>query len=329
MRNRLAMLVCLLPAWACAQQSVNQSVTLYGVMDLAIASDSNSGKSSMRVDSGQQTASRLGVRGQEDLGGGLSASFMLESQIESDTGAPSFAGRVFGSQAWVGLSSPIGTVRAGRMFTPYFGAIATNDPFDAKGPGESTRVFYDSGVRMDNTVKYSLPPGLNGFYGDIAWAAGESAASSSANRQVSMDVGYKTGIFNIQLARHDANDATGATLARSTMIGGNIDLGPVRGWMAAARSTNDTTLNTRDLLVGVSVPFGLNLLSADYVRKTDRNNPNAGAKQIAAGYYHWLSKRTNLYLVSSRLRNGSAANYQTTLPGGTRRVIAAGIRHQF
>lgn len=329
MPTPLAMLLCLVPAWACAQQATPSPVVVYGVLDLAIAADSNSGASSMRVDSGQHTASRLGIRGQEDLGGGLSASFMLESQIESDTGAPSFAGRVFGSQAWVGLSSPIGTVRAGRMFTPYFGAIASNDPFDAKGPGESTRLFYDAGVRMDNTVKYSLPSDLHGFYGDIAWAAGESAVNSGANRQVSMDLGYKTGMFNLQLAHHDANDATGATLARSTMVGGHVDLGPVRGWLAAARSSNDTNLNTRDLLVGVSVPFGLHLLSADYVRKTDRNNPKAGAKQLAAGYYHWLSKRTNLYLVSSRLRNGSAANYQTTLPGGSRRVIAVGIRHQF
>jgi predicted porin len=327
MQNRLAVLLCLVPAWAYAQQP--RSVAAHGVMDLAVASDSNAGKSSMRVDSGQQTASRLGILGQEDLGGGLSASLMLESHIESDTGAPSFAGRILGSQAWVGLSSPVGTVRAGRMFTPYFGAIATNDPFGTRGPGESTHVFYDAGMRMDHAVKYSLPSRLNGFYGDIAWAAGESAAYSGANRQVSLDVGYKAGIFNLQLAHHDANDALGTTLARSTMIGGNVDLGPVRGWLAAARSSNDMTLNTRDLLVGVSVPFGLNVLSADYVRKTDRNNVNGGARQVAAGYYHWLSKRTNLYLVSSRLRNGSTANYQTTLPGGSRRVIAAGIRHQF
>lgn len=326
MRLHLVALLSVASMSAMAQQS---SVVVYGVMDLGLVSDSNAGKSTTKVDSGNQTASRLGFTGKEDLGGGMSASFMVESQIEADTGAPSFAGKVFGSQAWVGLSGPLGTIRAGRMFTPYFGAIATNDPFDAKGPGESTRLFYDSGVRMDNTVKYSLPPTLHGFYGDLAYAAGESAVSSSANRQISLDVGYAYGPLNIQVAHHDANDATGATLARSTMIGGNYNFGPVRGWMAAARSRNDTTLDTRDLLFGVSLPLGLHTISADYVRKSDRSKPNAGATQLAAGYYHLLSKRTNLYLVSSRLRNGSAANYQTTVPGGSRRVIAVGLRHQF
>ncbi len=144
--------------------------------------------------------------------------------------------------------------------------------------------------------------------------------------------GADSGIFNLQLARRDASDAAGLTVARSTMVGGNIGLGPLRGWLAATRNTSDLAYDmhdTRDLLVGVSLPLGLNRLSADYTFKTDRYNLNAGARQITAGYSHWLSKRTNLYLVSSRLRNGSAANYQTTLPGGSRRVIAAGVRFQF
>jgi len=305
------------------------SITIYGVVDLGIVADRDSGQHITRVDSGNQTASRLGFTGEQDLGGGLKANFMIESQIEADTGSSSFAGRPFGSQTWVGLSGRLGSIKVGRMFTPYFGAIATNDPFDAKGPGESTRLFQDSGVRMDNTVKYSLPSSLGGFYGDLAYGAGEVSGNAAALRQISMDAGFREGPLNVQLAYHNTNDANGVLAVRSAMVGANYDFGPVRGWMVMATNHNDSTLNTRDNLIGISVPLHGGTLAADYVRKSDRLLNNADATQVAVGYYHTMSKRTNVYLVGSRLRNGSVARYQTTLPGGTRQLLSLGIRHQF
>ncbi|SFU28043.1 porin [Pseudoduganella namucuonensis] len=312
----------------CAQAMAQQGIVIYGVLDLGLVADRNAGASALRLESGGHAGPRLGFRGEEDLGGGMSASFALEAQIDVDTGASAFADRAFGSQSWVGLSGPWGGIKAGRMFTPYFGAIATNDPFGAKGPGDATRLFADSGVRMDNTVKYSLPP-LNGWYGDLAYAAGESAAGRGALRQVSMDVGYAAGPLNVQLALHDSNDAAGARLARSTLIGGNYDFGPVRAWLVAARSRNDGALDTRDLLLGASMPLGPHTLAAGYVRKADHARANAGASQVAAGYYYYLSRRSNLYLVYSRLRNDSLASYQAMLPGGTRRLATVGMRHVF
>lgn len=319
--------ICL--ALALQPMLAHAQVQVYGVLDLAITSDRDSGQRLTRIDSGQQTASRLGIKGSEDLGSGLRAIFVVESQIEADTGQPSFAGRPFGSQSWVGLSGPFGALRAGRMFTPYFGAIASNDPFDAKGPGESTRVFYDSGVRMDNTVKYSLPPTLGGVYGDLAYGAGEVAGNSQANRQLSGDIGYAAGPLNVVLAYHNANDLLGMKLARSHLLGGSYDFGRFKGWLVLARSRNDSTLDTRDTLFGLSMPVGRNLVAADYVHKSDLYNRDADATQLALAYYHTLSRRTNLYLIGSHLSNDGGASYQVSLPGGARRVIAAGMRHQF
>lgn len=305
------------------------AVSVYGVLDLGIVADRDSGVSATRVDSGQQTASRLGFKAEQDLGHGLRASMLVESQIEADTGSASFAGRPFGSQSWVGLAGKFGSIKLGRMFTPYFGAIATNDPFDAKGPGESTRLFQDSGVRMDNTVKYSLPSGLQGFYGNLAYGAGEVAGNADALRQVSMDAGYASGALNLQMAYHHSNDAAGATLARSTLVGGNYNFGPVRAWMVLARSRNDLTLDTRDSLVGITVPVQGGLFAADFVHKADRFQQDADARQMAFGYYHALSRRTNVYVIGSRLKNGVNVRYQTTLPGKTRQLFSVGIRHQF
>ena len=314
---------------ACAPALAQQGVTVYGVVDLGVVRDSDSGATAYKVDSGLQTASRLGFKGSEALGGGLTASFVLESQIEADSGTPSFAGKVFGSQIWVGLAGPLGALKAGRMFTPYFGAIASNDPFDAKGPGESTRLFQDSGVRMDNSIKYSLPPDLGGFYGDLAYGFGETSGNNAANRQLSMDAGYKAGPLNTVLAYHQTNDALGDNAVRSVLVGGNMDLGRARAWLLAARNRNDAGLDTRDYLVGITVPYGASSFAVTYVRKRDRAHANAGARQLALGYYYALSRRSNTYLIASGLHNGAAVHYQATLPGGARRLLACGMRHQF
>jgi len=314
---------------ACAPVLAQQGITPYGVLDLGVVRDSDSGATALKVESGLQTASRFGIKGNEALGGGLSAIFVIESQIEADTGTPSFAGKVFGSQVWVGLAGPLGALRMGRMFTPYFGAIATNDPFDAKGPGEATRLFQDSGVRMDNTVKYSLPPVLGGFYADLAYGFGESGAGHAANRQISMDAGYAAGPLNTVLAYHLSNDALGNNLVRSVLVGGNMDFGPLRAWLLAARNRNDASLDTRDYLAGITVPFGPASFAATYVRKQDRVHADADARQLALGYYYRLSPRTNTYLLASDLRNDAAARYQAALPGGARRLLACGMRHQF
>jgi len=308
---------------------VQAAITVYGLVDLGVLADRDSGKASTRVDSGNQTASHLGFKGSEELGAGWSASMMVESQIEADTGQPSFSGRPFGSQSWVGLSGPLGSIKLGRMFTPYFGAIASNDPFDAKGPGESTRLFQDSGVRMDNTIKYSLPQNLHGFYGDLAYGVGEVPGNAAALRQISMDAGYATTRFNLQLAYHNSNDADGALLVRSTLVAGHVELGPMRAWLVLARNRNHLALDTRDSLIGISMPIGRATLAADWVRKQDRFLANADATQLAMGCYYTLSPRTNVYLVASHVHNDSAARYQATLPGGSRRQLASGIRHKF
>ena len=321
--SALSMLALLSSAWA------GDFLTVYGVLDVGVVADRDSGKSMTTVEGGGQGANRLGFKGQEDLGGGMSAIFDFASFFSPDTGTLKFRDRLWGFQSWVGLAGSFGAIRVGRMFTPYFSAIDANDPFDACGPGESTRVFYDSGVRMDNAVKYSLPATLNGIYGDIAWGAGEVAGNSAAGRQLSANFGFARGPVNLELGYHAVNDALGNNTVRSQMVGGSYDFGRFKLWTALARSRSDTTLDTRDTLLGISIPFGLNTIAADYVHKRDRLHPHADATQRALGYYHHLSVRTNLYLVHSGLSNGSAASYQTTLPGASRRLTAFGIRHQF
>ncbi len=96
------------------------SVTLYGIADTSVryltnADSANNNKLSMT--NGAISNSRWGVKGTEDLGGGLSAIFRLESGINLQDGTGSDSQRLFNRYAYVGLSSAYGTLTLGRQPT--------------------------------------------------------------------------------------------------------------------------------------------------------------------------------------------------------------------
>lgn len=105
---------------ACSFGVSAQSVNLYGRLDLGLQ-NINNGESRTGVDSGTYTASRLGFRGTEDLGGGLSALFFMEMGINADKGEAAGGNRLFNRGTHVGLSSTsLGTVTVGRQYVPIF-----------------------------------------------------------------------------------------------------------------------------------------------------------------------------------------------------------------
>lgn len=97
------------------------TVQLFGVVDASIEYAKGS-QSVVRMREGQQAASRWGLRGIEDLGGGTKANFLVESGFNIDTGTEFFGnGRLFGRQSWMGLSNETwGEIRLGRQYTPSF-----------------------------------------------------------------------------------------------------------------------------------------------------------------------------------------------------------------
>ena len=109
------------------------SVTVYGVVDLAMRNVHNNSGSIWSEVNGALNSNRLGFKGSEDLGSGLSANFNIESDVFADTGqaggnttTPVPAGQFWSRISTVGLrSSRFGEVRFGRDYTPSFSAIAT------------------------------------------------------------------------------------------------------------------------------------------------------------------------------------------------------------
>jgi predicted porin len=313
-----------------APSYAQEALIVYGIADVGIVSDhgSSANGSILQMQTGLQSQSRLGFKGKEDLGGGMSADFDMESAVNVTNGALVFSGLLFGSQVWAGMNGPMGSVKFGRMFTPYFGAIATTDPFDATGPGDATRLYGASGYRMNNAVRYSLPE-LGGWYGDFAYGFGGVAGDTVANRELSAAVGYLKGPLDIKIASHRTDDATATNATRNTMVGGTYDLASVKIWMSYAADKDDVSLDTREMLIGATMPVGPHVFAADYIRKTDKFNTNANANQLVFAYYYYLSKHTNTYTIFSRLTNDNAASYSVAIPGTTDNIVAVGIRHKF
>ncbi|MFD2273855.1 porin [Undibacterium arcticum] len=95
------------------------NVTIYGVVDLGLAHENNGSTSLTRMDDGGLNGSRLGFKGSEDLGGGLSAIFFnLKNGFTADTGAQADAAKLFNRQSFIGLTGGFGTVKFGRQKEP-------------------------------------------------------------------------------------------------------------------------------------------------------------------------------------------------------------------
>lgn len=307
--------------------SAQTNVTIYGVADVGIQrTDTNVSSATWSLDSGIQSGSRLGFKGTEDLGGGLSAIFTLENGYNIDTGTLGQGNRLFGRQAFVGLQGGFGAVKFGRQYTPMFLALDSIDPFGTGLAGDtaSGRTFQSNGVRMDNTINYSLSAA--GISGQLAYGLGEVAGDNSANRQIGLGLGYTNGPINVQFAHHDANNATNTGDLKDTLLGGTFNFGVATAHAAIQNEKATlgaaTTTKTRHWMVGVSAPVGAGTVMASFIRNDDRLATNVDADQIALGYSHALSKRTNLYTSYGRFNVKPAGSVDTTL-------FNVGIRHKF
>jgi len=319
-----------------ASSGAQANVTVYGIVDTGIRHEDNGSAagSVTRLDSGILNGSRIGIRGLEDLGGGLSAVFLIENGFNADDGTLGQGGRLFGRQSWIGLSGGFGTFKLGRQVTPVFANSSVFDPFGDTQSGTSSRLFNYSGSRTDNVLSYGYDS--NGLRGELQYGFGEVAGDSSANRMLGAIAGYRTGPIDIVLTYTSNHNAAGIVRGKTTLIGGNYNFDTVKLFAAYALNKDITPTgivtggaDTRDALIGVSVPIGSGVLRASYIRLTDEVRSNADANQLGVGYVHNLSKRTALHASASRLKNDAAASYRAAVPGASVRTLDIGVRHSF
>lgn len=173
------------------------SVTLYGIIDTGPAYVSNvGGHRLIESVSGFMQGNRVGFKGREDLGGDLAAIFVLENGFDGNTGNLSQGGRLFGRQAYVGLSSgSYGKLTLGRQYDTNYDFMADTGAakmFAGNGAHVSDNDNLFGTVRFQNAIKYTSPT-YGGFAFAAMYAASNAAGAFADNRAYSATVAYKAG----------------------------------------------------------------------------------------------------------------------------------------
>ncbi|MEB0136371.1 porin [Actimicrobium sp. CCC2.4] len=327
-KSLLALAILGTIAGSAAAQS---SVTVYGVVDMGISRDDNGATTTTALNSGIQSGSRLGFKGVEDLGNGLKALFVLETGINADTGGFAQSNTAFGRQSYLGLQGNFGTVKLGRQTTLLYNTLSAIDPFAIGLAGDATRFFNPAGNRMNNTIAYESP-NVSGFKGAVQYGFGEVAGNNSASRQITGMLQYANGPVLVALTHHNAKNALDTASDKTTLLAGTYDFSVVKAHVAYdQRKVDNSTVDIRDMMVGVSVPFGASTFLVDYTKRKNKFVSNADADQVALGYTYALSKRTNLYTSYSRLSNDGASNVGgfAAANGETDNLFNVGVRHTF
>ena len=206
--------------------------------------------------------------------------------------------------------------------------VVMADPFGSGYVGDTKNPIATTGnafSRMENTVKY-VSPKVSGFLLELAVAAGEVAGDHASGRQLGGAVEYATGPFRLRFGYHDRNNNTSGLRdtdnARNAVVGAVYDVGFMKLYGIVGRNsglnssvwrnngnpfgranTPVASTDSRDALVGVTVPFAPHAVMASYIHKDNRTLRNQNASQIALGYRYSMSNRTELYAAYARIYN--------------------------
>lgn len=334
------------------------SVTVYGVADAcAVSYHSATGPRTQINGGGCFYGSRLGFRGNEDLGGGLRAYFILEGGLTLDNGSIAQGGRAWGRKSLVGLGGGLGAVELGRDYAPAFYLLSALDPMQL-GIGSALATIWSGSAstasgRTDNAIAY-LSPEVGGLSLRVQVAPGEQAApgASRGGDTKGINLFYRNAGLTLAASYANVRNAAATAADSATTLGGKFEFGRFslaavaqsgawEGTRSAAAPSNPTSLFSRrynSYMVGGTVKFDLASLSATYKRYDDRTAANFDADIWSVVYIYPLSKRTQLYTGATQLKNKRASSYGASdgngaytgvAPGGKSRPIDVGITHFF
>ncbi|RLK31537.1 porin [Cupriavidus plantarum] len=340
---------CAISGGALAQSATN--VTLYGIADAGVEVATHvpggNGKTVARVTSGNMSGSRWGLRGTEDLGGGLKAIFQLESGFDIDTGTSGQGGRLFGRQAFVGLQGSFGAVTLGRQQNSLYDLFGAYDPMGV-GPRYSLNSV-DSlfNGRADNALKYTGKFGgltATGFYSTGRDNNGEVAGSPKTARDFGAGLAYTTGPVSVGVAYDQFQGATTALSDRSAKrlaVGASYDFTVAKvfagyRWMRDDGTASATATANRNNVYWLGGMYrftpALSLTGAAYY--TDTHNSGADPWMFVLSADYAFSKRTDAYLNVGYTKNKDGSNLGlsgagTAVAGANQTGVLIGLRHRF
>lgn len=329
-----------------AAMADTSNVNIYGTIDVGYASMSNgtsaAGVAGTNTNQISSQTTKLGLKGSEDLGDGLSAIWQIEQQIDIDNAGNtgSTNNTLAGRNSFLGLKSDsMGTVLMGRHDTPYKIATRKLDLFaDSFGDnralmGGGTTAGGGVGgaahdARLTNVLAY-ISPSMSGFTVAAAYAAGGETATVATNSVKgaawSLAGMYDAGPLYLSLG-YQAIDYGGTgtgTLAgtannkyTATKLGAQyqIDALTINGAFEKTKYTYASgaadDIGRTDWTIGAKYTFGNDAVKIAYTHAGNvANVTNKAASMVALGYDHILSKRTTVYAQYATINNDSGSSY--------------------
>ncbi|PXW97660.1 putative porin [Sphaerotilus hippei] len=344
-----------------------QQVTLYGLIDVGVERISNVGAAAGSLtrmpSTGASMASRWGVRGSEDLGGGTKAGFTLESGFGPDTGTLGQGGRAFGRQAFLSLSGDWGQISAGRQYTMLFWGTMGADLIGPNAHGLGSLDSYIPNARVDNSLAYrgsfrGVSVGATYSLGrDVATAGnpaatncpGESASDPSACRAWSWMLKYDQPAWGAAIGQDQFHGAEGSWAGagllgsgltdRRTFVNGYGKLGDLTLGAGLMRRSNDGSSTPRSDLAYVAAAFKLTpTFTVDgMASQLEFRDAANGARLYVLRGTQALSRRTAAYVSIGHVNNRGASTYSVSggaagsnaAAGGHQNGVLVGVRHSF
>ncbi|MFT4509550.1 porin [Caballeronia sp. 15711] len=325
----IGMAIALIPGTGQAQSSVQ----LYGTLDIGVDYATHSGARNsgvVRVDSGTLYGNRWGIRGGEDLGGGLKALFTAESGFALNNGASTQGGLLFGRQIFVGLQNQFGILTIGRQYTldadlaPYHANVASRAN-DYTGLSHWVDRLAD---RVNNAIKYQTPK-LNGFTFAGQYGFGGIAGNNAAMRILNGGGNYSQGTLGLGATYLRINDTNGNRLTGVAVVDGQYVFGPAAVHLAYT-DTRGTAANTlcfstcaarpnqvvRTFEVGLdyqATPAASFYTGGAYTRLD--NDLTGNAIQFNLSGFYALSKRTGVYALAGYTRTTGLSGFSRVMVG--------------
>jgi len=321
-------IIAALALLAAGTASAQSSVTIYGRMNVSAEQQENIGANGKQKVL-QNSASRLGFKGTEDLGGGLKASFILEHGLNADTGTVS-GSAFWGRQSEVNLSGGFGMLRLGNFTSEAYFATADYISMHNHDTGTSEDKLYAYIGRNTNKIAYRTPEFVKGLTLEGAVSAGEGGG-----RERTYDFAANYALGALQLgAGYEKNGNAKQYAARALFEAGALVFGAY-----VQRDENAYATGNRTTVRGsVAYNFGANELHFNYGQAGDYSKlSDSKAKQMTVGYNYNLSKRTKLYAFYSTVDNNKVNYFGFGAREGNNPLndykdttaIALGVRHNF
>ena len=289
------------------------SVTVYGRLNVSAEQvESNGVKTKQLVNN----ASRLGFRGVEDLGGGLTAGFALEHRFDATTGIP--ASRYWGGQSEINLNGGFGSIRLGQFTSEAYYATADYVSMHNHDTGNSEDKLYAYLGRNTNKIAYRTPELIKGLTAEAAASATEGQAG--ANRNYDGAINYQLGKLALGLGYE--KDGRNNQVA----VRGLFDFGPFILGGYVQRHDDDLLGDRMIYRVAGAFIFGASEFHLNYGHAQEFSRlSGSDADQFTVAYNYNLSKRTKVYAFYTKVDDSR----RISGTGGDFNSFALGMRHNF